>query len=499
VFEAAELNRKISREVYDEEVPHLRAELLRVQRELAKRADFKVIVLIAGVDKAGKGETMNLLNEWMDPRFLENNAFGRPTDEERERPYFWRFWRTLPPKGKIGIYCGSSWYSQPVLDRVYGRISGEALEASLVRIRNFEEELVRGGVLILKFWLHLNKQAQKRRLRRLERDPETRWRVTQRDKKNLKRYDRFCVAAEHALRATGTSGAPWRIVEGKDERYRSLTCGRALLAAIDGRLAEAAAAPAAEPSTAVVTETPVEAGLPTILSTVDLTQRLEKKPYKRRLEALQGKLNRLGRTAYRRGVSTVIVMEGWDAGGKGGIIRRLTPAIDARHYRVIPIAAPTDEERAHHYLWRFWRHLPRAGHTAIFDRSWYGRVLVERVERFATDAEWQRAYGEINDFEEQLAAHGMVVVKFWLHIDKDEQLARFKLREETPYKRYKITEEDYRNRERWDDYEVAVNEMVEKTSTAHAPWHLIAGNDKRFARVQAIETLCDALAARLGK
>jgi polyphosphate kinase 2 (PPK2 family) len=195
----------------------------------------------------------------------------------------------------------------------------------------------------------------------------------------------------------------------------------------------------------------------------------------------------------------VIVMEGWDAGGKGGIIRRVTPAIDARHYRVIPIAAPTDEERSHHYLWRFWRHPPRGGHTAIFDRSWYGRVLVERVERFATDEAWQRAFGEINDFEEQLAAHGTVVVKFWLHIDKDEQLARFKLREETPYKRYKITEEDYRNRERWDDYEVAVNEMVEKTSTAHAPWRLIAGNDKRFARVQAIETLCDALAARLGK
>lgn len=499
MFEAAELNRKISREVYDEEVPRLRAELLRVQRTLAKRADFKVIVLIAGVDQAGKGETMNLLNGWMDPRFLENNAFGRPTDEERERPYFWRFWRTLPAKGKIGIYCGSSWYSEPLLDRVHGRISGEALEASLVRIRNFEEELVADGALILKFWLHLNKKAQKQRLHRLARDPESRWRVTERDKKNLKRYDRFLLAAEHALRATGTGGAPWSIVEGKDERYRSLTCGRALFAAIDGRLAATAVHPNPEASAPAIAEPPVEVGLPTILSAVDLTQRLDKKPYKKRLAALQGRLNRLGRTAYRKGVSTVIVMEGWDAGGKGGIIRRITPAIDARHYRVIPIAAPTDEERGHHYLWRFWRHLPRAGHTAIFDRSWYGRVLVERVEGFAADPAWQRAYGEINDFEEQLVAHGTVVVKFWLHIDKDEQLARFKLREATPYKQYKITEEDYRNRERWDDYEVAVNEMVEKTSTVHAPWHLIAGNDKRFARLQALGHLCDALAARLGK
>jgi polyphosphate kinase 2 (PPK2 family) len=217
------------------------------------------------------------------------------------------------------------------------------------------------------------------------------------------------------------------------------------------------------------------------------------------LEHYQGRLNLLSRAAYREKISTVVVLEGWDAAGKGGLIRRVTPAIDARHYRVIPIAAPTEEERRYHYLWRFWRQLPRAGQVTLFDRSWYGRVLVERVEGFASEEEWRRAYAEIDDFEEQLVSHGMVVVKFWIHIDQEEQLARFKLRAETGYKQYKITDEDFRNREQWDAYEVAVNDMVERTSTDFAPWHLIEGNDKRHARIQALRILCQRLEERLGK
>jgi len=501
VFEAAELDRKVSKKVYHEEVLPLREALLCAQQELRTRRSFRAIVLIAGVDKGGKSETMNLLNEWMDPRHLENHAFGEPTDEERERPYFWRFWRTLPPTGRIGIYCGSSWYSRPILDHVYGKISDHDLESELVRIRNFEAELVADGSVILKFWLHLNKAAQRERIRTLERDPETRWRVTAKDKKHLKRYDHFRATAERALRATGSGDAPWHLVEAKDPRYRSLTCGQTILAALERRLANDQPAPAPSPPPAMAATPAVrdDPDLPTILSTVDLSKHLAKNRYRRRLESVQGRLNILHRQAYRDGVSTAIVMEGWDAAGKGGIIRRITPAIDARHYRVIPFGAPTEEERRHHYLWRFWRQLPRAGHLTLFDRSWYGRVLVERVEGFAGEAEWSRAYGEINDFEEQLAAHGTVIVKLWVHIDKDEQLARFQQREQTPYKQYKITAEDYRNRERWDDYAAAVNDMVERTSTDYAPWHLIEGNDKRHARVQALRIVCDSLAARLPK
>jgi polyphosphate:AMP phosphotransferase len=495
VFEAAELNRKVSKKAYREAVPPLREGLLQAQRQLRQEATFSVIVLIAGVDKGGKSETMNLFNEWLDPRYLENHALVLPTDEERERPYFWRFWRTLPPKGRIGIYCGSSWYSEPLLDHVYGRISDNDLDAQLIRIRRFEQNLASNGTLILKFWLHLNKQAQKVRIRALERDPETRWRVSKLDKKHLKLYGRFRAAAERALRETGTGAAPWVIVEGKDDNYRSLTCGEALHSALTKRLAEG---PPAPPVASVPSAAAGAAGH-TILSQLDLTHALPKAKYRAELEHYQGRLNLLSRTAYREKVSTVVVLEGWDAAGKGGLIRRITPAIDARHYRVIPIAAPTEEERRYHYLWRFWRRLPLGGQMTIFDRSWYGRVLVERVEGFATEGEWRRAYAEIDDFEEQLVSHGMLIVKFWIHIDQEEQLARFKLRAETGYKQYKITDDDYRNRQKWDAYAVAVNDMVERTSTDFAPWHLIEGNDKRYARIQALRTLCQRLEERLGK
>ena len=193
----------------------------------------------------------------------------------------------------------------------------------------------------------------------------------------------------------------------------------------------------------------------------------------------------------------ILALEGWDAAGKGGAIRRVTHALDARMYRVIPIAAPTDEERAHHYLWRFWRHLPRLGRITIYDRTWYGRVLVERAEGFASEAEWMRAYKEINEFEEQLTEHGIVLVKYWLHISADEQLERFKERETAPWKQYKITPEDYRNREKMNLYEQAASDMIARTSTEFSPWTLVEANDKRYARIKVLRTLCDRLDAAL--
>jgi polyphosphate kinase 2 (PPK2 family) len=284
-------------------------------------------------------------------------------------------------------------------------------------------------------------------------------------------------------------------VESSDERYRNLTVAEILHAELSRRLemkSDAAPAPKHDNNETVRNAL-------TILDKVDLTTKLPKDEYQKSLKKLQTNLNGLSREARREGVSTVLVFEGWDAAGKGGIVRRLTAAIDASLYRIIPVAAPTEEERAHQYLWRFWRHLPRAGQFTIFDRSWYGRVLVERVEGFATEAEWRRAYAEINDFEEQLSEHGIVLLKFWLHIDKDEQLRRFQAREETPFKKYKITEEDYRNREKRNEYELAANDMIERTSTENARWHLIAANDKRSARVNVIRTVCHALEKALKK
>ena len=494
MFEVAELGHALSKKEYKLRVPELRTELLTIQEQL-KQADFPVLVLISGVDGAGKGETVNLLNEWLDPRYVRTHAFGPMSDEERERPHYWRFWRALPPHGRIGLYVGS-WYSQPVAERVAGTLNEAELDASLLRIKTFEKELVDDGALVIKIWLHLSRAAQAARLKKLESNPATAWRVTKQDKKHLKHYNQFRSIAERTLRETSTGEAPWIIVEGTDPGYRGLTVGQHILERIRLRLQQreqqrVSLPPSSSEALPVLTR-PL-----TLLSHLDMNKRLGKKAYQEQLEKLQGRLHLLARAAHERKISSVIVLEGWDAGGKGGLIRRIIPALDARHYQIIPIAAPTDEERAHHYLWRFWRHIPRGGQITIYDRSWYGRVLVERVEGYARPEEWMRAYAEINDFEEQLSDHGTVVLKFWLHIDKDEQMVRFKAREKISYKQYKITEEDYRNREHWDEYEHAVNDMVERTSTEYAPWVLIEGNDKRFARIKALQEYCDRLEAAL--
>ncbi len=485
MFETAELGRKTSKQDFDAQVPDLRMRLLRAQDRL-KQADFPVILLIAGVDGAGKGETVNVLHSWMDARFLGTHAFGPPSDEESERPPFWRYWRALPPRGRIGVFFGS-WYTDPIIQRTHHDLSTPRFDAALARINGFEKELADDGALIVKLWFHLDKKRQKQRLETLQQHRETRWRVTAEDWKNFRLYARYRRVSERALRETSTGDAPWRVIEGADHRYRSLAAAEHLLGLLEARLK---GKPAPRPSTPASTRTPDPV---TVLDGLDLRRSLEKKEYERDLERLQGRLNRLSRKAKKAGRSTIAVFEGWDAAGKGGAIRRLTGALDARDYRVIPIAAPTDEERAHHYLWRFWRHLPRAGHVTIFDRSWYGRVLVERVEGFAKDAEWQRAYAEINEFEEQLHEHGTIVVKYWLHVSKAEQLRRFKEREETSFKQFKITEDDFRNRKKWNAYERAVDEMVERTSTEFASWTLVEANDKNYARIRILKTLCERM------
>jgi polyphosphate:AMP phosphotransferase len=505
MFEAAELGRRTSKEEYKARVPALRAELLDVQLRL-REAKIPVVIVFAGVDGAGKGETVNLLNAWMDPRWTVTAAFGEPSDEEAERPEYWRYWRVLPPAGRIGLYL-SSWYSKPLIDRAYRRTSSAEFDRRLSRIAEFEKTLADGGTLFLKFWMHLDRRSQRKRLRALERDPLTRWRVTKLQWKHWRMYEKFIAASESTIRRTSTAEAPWTIVEGRDARFRSLTVATAVRDAIKRRLAEAAARtalPASKSSDtfskarAARTQTgKQQAGGGTILERLDMTQKIEKKVFEEQLEKIQGQLNRLQLKAANREVSTILVFEGWDAAGKGGAVRRVTGALDARAYQVIPIAAPTDEERAHHYLWRFWRHLSRAGRVTIFDRSWYGRVLVERVEGFATPNEWMRAYSEINQFEDQLVERGIVLVKFWMHVTRDEQLRRFKERDRSAYKRWKLTDEDWRNREKWDRYQLAVNDMVERTSTRAAPWTLVEGNDKNFARIKVLRTLCDRLQAAL--
>jgi polyphosphate:AMP phosphotransferase len=496
MFEAAELGRKISSDEYKPLVPELRQSLLDAQTALREAKRAPVIVLFGGVDGAGKSESVNLLNEWMDPRWLVTRAYGPPSEEERERPDYWRFWRDLPPKGRVGFFL-SAWYSRPLVERVHRRLSRAEFGARLDEIIDFERALTDDGALILKFWMHLDKQSQKARLKKLEKDRLTRWRVTREQWDNWKLYGRFIAAAEELITRTNLANAPWTIVEGGDERYRSLTIATAIRDAIRKKLAEQSDNRKPARVVLIRQKQRSHASQPTILSRLDMTQKVDQKQYRTKLERLQGRLNSLQRKAERAGVSTILVFEGWDAAGKGGAIRRLTAALDARSYQVIPIAAPTEEERAQHYLWRFWRHLARRGRVTIFDRSWYGRVLVERVEGFASEPEWMRAYAEINQFESQLADHGIVVVKYWIHITKAEQLRRFKARETSAYKSWKLTDEDWRNRKQWDAYEQAVNDMVERTSTRQAPWTLVEANDKYSARLKVLSTACDRLDAQL--
>jgi len=490
VFETVELGQKLAKAEYETILPDLRLRLLEVQRSLLG-SNTRVFLIFAGVDAAGKGELVNRLSEWLDARGLETYTYWQLSDEERERPDYWRYWRTFPSRGRIGIHF-AAWYQDLIPRYAHRKISGTLLDTELNRITFMEQALAADGALILKFWLHLSKKAQKKRLAALEKDPKTRRRVTKSDWKNHKKYEEYVHAAERVIRHTSNAVTPWTLVDAGDKRYRDSTVARTIVAAIAHHLENQKAEKTNGNSSPIVVPDAV-GETKTILDGVDLTQSLERETYESQLRRYQGKISRLVWAAYDKKRSSVVVFEGWDAAGKGGCIRRMTVAMDARLYRVISVAAPSDEEKAHHYLWRFWRHIPRAGFVTAYDRSWYGRVLVERVEKFATPAEWQRAYSEINDFEEQLTRHGIVLTKFFLHIDQDEQLRRFKEREKIPHKQHKITEEDWRNRDKWPLYEEAVNEMVARTSTEFAPWCLIPANDKKVARIEVLKTYCRRL------
>jgi polyphosphate:AMP phosphotransferase len=494
VFEAAELGRSVDKKAFESAERELRTELLEAQRS-ARAAGLPVIVIVSGVEGAGKGGVVNRLRSWLDPRGVDVQVFWDETDEERERPNWWRFWRALPPRGGIGVLFGS-WYTKPIVDVVFGKTDDAAFRVAMHDIVALERMLTLDGALIVKLWFHLSQEAQGKRY-----DDDMAngrpWKVSPLTEEYGKSYKAFRRVSEQAIGLTDTGLAPWHLIEATNERYRDLTAGQTLLAAMRSRLSGAVVPTA---GSAVHVDTgDVGSELITVLDRVDLVSTIKSGTYKAELAKWQRCLNLLSWKAYKRGTSTVAVFEGWDASGKGGVIRRLMTAVDARLARVIPIAAPTDEEAAQHYLWRFWRHIPRAGRLTLYDRSWYGRVLVERVEGYATEAEWRRSYHEINTFEEQLRAHGVVMCKFWLHISPEEQLRRFEERKATPWKAHKITEDDWRNRERWDDYRLAVNDMVQRTSTTAAPWSLVPANDKKRARIQVIRTVCERLASELGE
>jgi polyphosphate:AMP phosphotransferase len=504
MFEVAEIGIKMSKEEFATRSRELHTNLLKIQQQL-RQSRHSAIIIVSGVEGAGKGEVVNRLNEWFDSRGLETNAFWDETDEQSMRPRFWRFWRTLPARGRIGLLFGS-WYTKPIVDRAYDKIDEAEYKRQLLEIAEFEQMLADDGVVLIKLWFHLKKSKVEKQLKKDANDPKRALRQTPWSKRYSRQFDRFLEVSEVAISMTDVGTAPWHVVEAGNTHYRDFTTGNIILDMLQDRLKPAsttvvtkkaaAAKKAAEALKSPPAAAPRRSGL-TVLDHVDLEKTLDAGAYQSRLIKWQNKLNALAWQARKQQRSLVVMFEGWDAAGKGSTIRRITQAIDARLYKVISIAAPTDEEAAHHYLWRFWRHIPLAGYVSIYDRSWYGRVLVERVEQFAREDEWQRAYAEINHFERQLSEHGIILVKFWLHISPEEQYRRFKERESTPWKYYKITDEDWRNRDKWSEYKHAVNDMVAHTSTTLAPWHLIPANDKRLARVEVLKTICKALDAKL--
>ncbi len=491
----AEIGHRVEKQAFAQAVPGLREALINAQYDLGQSRRFAVIVLLSGVAAAGKSEAVNRLLTWMDPRYIETLAIGHEeTEEQQSRPYMWRFWQILPPKGRITILF-EHWYTQPGLQYAMGHIGDAELGQRLAEINRFERMLTDEGVLLLKFYMHITKKGQRRRLKQLASDPNTSWRVTRDDAFYVKNYRPVIRSVEEMLRLTSQGYAPWIVTEAADRRYRELVIGQTLLRAIKGRL-DATAKPPASQRDGTEFRIPAPDGR-SVLTALDFTSRVAPRTYADRLEALQGRLSELTRSKAFQKRSLILVFEGCDAAGKGGTIRRVAQGIDPRSYHIVPIAKPTDEEAAHPYLWRFWRHIPRHGRVTMFDRSWYGRVLVERVESLCPETDWRRAYGEINDFEADLTAGGAILIKFWLAISKTEQLRRFKDRERQAFKRFKITKEDWRNRDRWDDYEKAVEVMVALTSTDIAPWMLVEAEDKNSGRLKVLRTICERLEAVL--
>ena len=463
---------------YEKTLDALRTDLVNAQYDLHVREKQAVVVLLAGISGGGRSETANKLNEWMDPRHIVTRAFDRPSAIDGHFPPMWRYWQALPPRGRIGIAL-NGWY--------YEALSGEAGEDWIETVNAQEAMFAREGVVLLKFWFHLNLDQQRERLRQLESDRLTRWRVSDEDRAQAKHYNRYCERASQVLAATDTAVAPWHLLDASDEKMRDLMVGRMLLDTLRRSSRRASARPQPVRSSAAHAEGARR------LHNLDLSLALDKDTYEQNLADAQARFAAQVDRKKFADRSLVLVFEGQDAAGKGSAIRRVTHALDTRQYSLIPIAAPNDEERARHYLWRFWKNLPERGRIAVFDRSWYGRVLVERVEGLCSPQDCRRAYEEINSFEHQLIESGVILLKFWLQISKAEQLRRFRAREKTPFKRFKITPDDWRNRRKWAAYDVALSDMLGRTSTSHAPWTLVEAEDKRYARVKILQTLADTL------
>ncbi len=492
MLEKIDLSKEIGQDTYKKRIGEQKEKLGVLQRK-CKEAGIPVMIVFEGMGASGKGTQINHLIQALDPRGFDVYANDKSTREERLHPFLWRFWTKIPAQGRIAIF-DRSWYRQVTMERFDGKIPETAMPGALRDIQSFERQLTDDGMVIIKLFLYISEKEQKKRFQKLESSKDTSWRVSKDDWRRNKDYSRFLSICEEMLEKTDMDYAPWTIIEATDKKYAAVKIMTHVTDILEEALRQRQLRGERKEKEVLTRSVKYQND---VLSGVDLNKSLSKEDYKKKIDFLQERLEHLHSQVYRLKIPVVLGFEGWDAAGKGGAIRRLTSHLDPRGYKVYPTSAPNDIERVHHYLWRFWNHVPKAGHIAIFDRTWYGRVLVERIEGFCSEEEWKQAYQEINEMEEHMANAGAVVLKFWLHIDKDEQERRFLARQQNPLKQWKITEEDWRNREKWDQYEDAVNEMLVRTSTTDAPWIVVEGNCKYYARVKILKTVVDALETKI--
>lgn len=492
MLEQVDMSRRVDKEAVKPRIKELEKKLAFLQQQVRQKK-IPVVLVFEGWGASGKGSMIGKLILELDPRGFQVYCMGEPTQEEKRLPFLNRYWLDMPARGECSIF-DRSWYQELSVWKIEKKYSEQEVAEKREAINRMERQLTDDGCLLLKFFLHITKKQQRMRFEALSASKNTAWRVTERDWKHNREYATYYRAWDDMLEQTDTPYAPWHIIAATDKQAALLDILEILVDALEQRIAQ-------QEQMRFPGILPEEMHFPMRqipkLKEITMLEGIEEEEYRKRLKQDQKKLRKLANKLYRKKIPLIICYEGWDAAGKGGNIRRMAASFDPRGYDVTPIAAPDHMEISHHYLWRFRRHLPKTGHVAIFDRTWYGRVMVERVEGFATPEQWKRAYNEMNEFEQELSDWGAILVKFWLHIDKEEQLKRFEERQNTPEKQWKITEEDWRNREKWEQYEIAVDEMMQNTSTSFAPWHIIATNDKYRARVEAIERVIAAIEQRL--
>lgn len=506
MLEKTDFSKQLSKEEYKLKMSVLKPRLGELQRQ-CRQLKIPVMIVFEGFDAAGKGFHIGRLIQNLDPRGFRVYTIKKETEEERMHPFLWRFWTKTPQRGRIAVFDGS-WYQKVLAERFEKKTKKTKLAEQYAAIRSFEKQLTDDGTVLVKLLLVIDKQEQKKRFRKLLKNKETAWRVTKEDLEHNEHYETYSCMMDEMLLRTNDAYAPWTIIESTDKQYAAVKIYTQVIQALEEKIntvmcrtkSESRNPGTEDESTEQVrkiSEGEERKYGKDVLARADLSLSYSKEEYRKRLKKAQDKIKRLHGELYRRRIPVVIAFEGWDAAGKGGAIKRLTEKMDSRGFEVIPVAAPNDLEKSHHYLWRFWKSMPKNGHIAIFDRTWYGRVMVERIEGFCSRPEWQRAYREIREMEKELTDHGTIVLKFWMQIDKDEQKKRFEERQTNPQKQWKITEEDWRNRAKWDIYESAVCEMIDQTSTDYAPWIIVEGNNKYYARIKVLESVIAAVEERL--